>query len=307
VDTWSLFNTVVDFLIDIFFIIDILVNFNTAYLADGEVRHQHKDIAQHYVRTWFFADMMSSIPVDWFIPEGLPQFTNPMVNATGNGGSNQALSLSVILRLVKAVKLLRLLRVVRLLRLMEKFAEKTAYSSQGALALMKLACGITIFAHWNGCIQFLVAGFENYPEDCWVVRVGLVDEPADVKWSWAFYHAMTQMLALADGAETPSRVIELWTYLISFCSGAILYAIFLATLTSLITESNASGRAYQAKLDVVRQYMAHTKIPSALRHKVQQYFELQYPAHKAFDEGKLLSEITGPLREEVSLHNCRHR
>ena len=57
---------------------------------------------------------------------------------------------------------------------------------------------MALFTHWNGCIQFLIAGLENYPSDSWVVRAGLQHEDATVQWSWSFYHAASQMIAIAD-------------------------------------------------------------------------------------------------------------
>ena len=45
-------------------------------------------------------------------------------------------------------------------------------------------------------------------EDCWVVRAGIeLKEPA-VQWSWSFYHANCQMLAIAVGAVVPQRTLE---------------------------------------------------------------------------------------------------
>ena len=60
------------------------------------------------------------------------------------------------------------------------------------------------------------------------------------------------MLAVVE----PKRTVEVWVYLLSIALGVCLYAIFIASLTSVITEANASGRAYQSKLDIVKSYMS---------------------------------------------------
>jgi len=52
-------------LVDIFFFIDILITFFSAYLNDDEkVVDNHKNIAQNYVKSWFFIDIFSIIPID---------------------------------------------------------------------------------------------------------------------------------------------------------------------------------------------------------------------------------------------------
>eukprot|EP00966_Prymnesium_polylepis_P328189 7383995-Prymnesium_polylepis.1 len=85
---------------------------------------------------------------------------------------------------------------------------------------------MSLFSHWNGCIQFLLASIENFPSDSWVVRAGLENKEVCplastlvasvnlaatyshvssyrsqplVQWSWSFFHANCQMLAIAWG------------------------------------------------------------------------------------------------------------
>lgn len=54
-------------IVDIFFSIDILINFNTAILKDDElleVEDDRKKIACIYVKSWFLIDLLSVIPFD---------------------------------------------------------------------------------------------------------------------------------------------------------------------------------------------------------------------------------------------------
>lgn len=122
---------------------------------------------------------------------------------------------------------------------------------------------LLIIAHWNGCAQFLVAGldvaFDNATNayavhpDTWINRQGLLASPAHVQWGWSFYHAMTQLIGVSTGVVPPRREAEMWAYLISLLVGAALYAIFVASITSILSESFASGRLYRAKLDQLLQ------------------------------------------------------
>lgn len=55
--------TVVDFLVDLFFFADIVVNFHTSYIGeDGEVITDLRQIRHNYLRTWFVLDLVSSLP-----------------------------------------------------------------------------------------------------------------------------------------------------------------------------------------------------------------------------------------------------
>ena len=64
---------------------------------------------------------------------------------------------------------------------------------------------------------------------------------------------MTQLLAISVGVVPPRRLAEMWGYLLSIVIGALLYAIFVASLTSVFSESFASGRLYRSKLDQMLQ------------------------------------------------------
>ena len=65
VDTlgWEL----VDYAIDLIFTIDIFFNFFTAYFDDEEnIILNRKLIAKAYLKSWFFVDLISVLPVSFF-------------------------------------------------------------------------------------------------------------------------------------------------------------------------------------------------------------------------------------------------
>ena len=59
--------SIMDFFIDCFFLADIVVNFRTAILHDGELVSNPYAVAREYMRLWFWLDLISSIPFDWFL------------------------------------------------------------------------------------------------------------------------------------------------------------------------------------------------------------------------------------------------
>ncbi|CAB1346670.1 unnamed protein product, partial [Coregonus sp. 'balchen'] len=59
---------VVDFMVDIMFIVDIVINFRTTYVnLNEEVVSQPGKIAIHYFKGWFLIDMVAAIPFDLLI------------------------------------------------------------------------------------------------------------------------------------------------------------------------------------------------------------------------------------------------
>lgn len=54
----------VDFIVDITFLVDMVVNFRTTYLRNGELVANPRKIAINYLRGWFLIDAVSAIPFD---------------------------------------------------------------------------------------------------------------------------------------------------------------------------------------------------------------------------------------------------
>ena len=55
---------IVDLIVDLMFIADILINFRTTYVTNGEVVTDKQKIAVNYVKGWFVIDTIAAIPFD---------------------------------------------------------------------------------------------------------------------------------------------------------------------------------------------------------------------------------------------------
>ncbi len=80
-----------------------------------EIILEPKQIAKHYIRTWFFVDFLSSIPLDYIFLLVKESGERYQLARTG-----RALK---VLRLVKLLSLLRLLRLSRLVRYIHQWEE----------------------------------------------------------------------------------------------------------------------------------------------------------------------------------------
>jgi hypothetical protein len=56
--------SIIDMFVDIMFIADILINFRTTYLHNGEVVVDPRKIALNYMKSWFLIDTAAAIPFD---------------------------------------------------------------------------------------------------------------------------------------------------------------------------------------------------------------------------------------------------
>lgn len=87
---------------DVMFMLDVLLNFVSAFEEDNVVVVDHRRIAAHYLRTWFALDLVASIPFTLLDPN--------------MGIYNRQLRLLRTWKLFRLMRLARLFRVARLSR-----------------------------------------------------------------------------------------------------------------------------------------------------------------------------------------------
>lgn len=56
-----------DTTIDVFFMLDVITNFNTGYYKKGVLVMNRKDIIFNYLKSWFILDLLASFPYSWVI------------------------------------------------------------------------------------------------------------------------------------------------------------------------------------------------------------------------------------------------
>jgi hypothetical protein len=89
VTDWS--GTEIVYLIDLFFLIDIVLNFFTSYRYKGTEIADRKKVSAHYLKTLFVIDLLANFPLDRLrlVPGGLYQQLSPglLGGDHGNAGS----------------------------------------------------------------------------------------------------------------------------------------------------------------------------------------------------------------------------
>ena len=98
----------INILVDVIFVVDILVNFNTTFEEGYEEVCDRKKIAANYLKTRFTVDFLSAIPVDLI---GSLFF------------SSEAKELKA-LSLLKLVRMMRLSRIIRALNVQRDLKSK---------------------------------------------------------------------------------------------------------------------------------------------------------------------------------------
>ncbi|XP_048247984.1 potassium/sodium hyperpolarization-activated cyclic nucleotide-gated channel 4-like isoform X3 [Haliotis rufescens] len=302
---WIVFNCISDTV----FFLDIVINFRTGVILNDfadEIILDPKLIAKHYMKTWFFLDLISSIPMDYiFLMWDSEANFSQLFHADIPWRTLYLGRALRMLRLAKLLSLLRLLRLSRLVRYVQQWEEVGFLAIAGKfMRIFNLICLMFLLGHWNGCLQFLIPMLQDFPKDCWVAIEELQDAHWAEQYTWALFKALSHMLCIGYGRFPPQNMSDTWLTILSMLSGATCYALFLAHTTTLIQSFDTSRRLYNEKFKQVEEYMIYRKLPRNLRQRITDYYEHRYQG-KMFDEETILGELNECLKHEVINHNCR--
>ncbi|CAF0986294.1 unnamed protein product [Rotaria sordida] len=293
---WITFNVVSD----AFFLFDIVVNFRTGVLRNDyidEIILEPRLIALHYIKTWFIVDLLSSLPIDYLF----------LFFDTGDHSGGYTIARTgraiKVLRLVKLLSLLRLLRLSRLVRYIHQWEEFLSIASM-VMRILNLIALIILLAHWNGCLQFMIPMFQNFPSDCWVALNGLQNAPWTEQYTVALFKALSHMLCIGYGRYPPQSYVDMWLTMLSMVIGAMCYAVTIGHVSALVQSFDTSRRLYNEKFKQVEEYMAWRKLPREMRNRISDFYEHRYQG-KIFHEDTILAELSERLRLDVINYNCR--
>ena len=153
-----------DIFVDLCFVVDILLTFNTAWQIDEIYEYNRTIIAKQYAKSWLGIDVSSVI--------GLPLHGI-------DSGSTEVVRTVKVLKFPKLLRLIRVFNVIKILKVLKHkdlikglFSDKIGTLSQFVQQSLKNT-GILLFStHLMACFWFLQAKNQSFPDDSWVVRGG---------------------------------------------------------------------------------------------------------------------------------------
>ena len=293
-----------EFAIDMAFLTDCALNFFTAY-TEGDAEHGERlkevsglgKIACRYLKGWFWIDFFSSLPWD-LLMKGMSSF--------------RALKVAKLGRVLKVAKMLRFSKIMRLSqeRATELEELMLSASTASAVKLLTLLAAAVACAHVLACLWAFCARIAG-ERSTWMEAYYDADDTATdpVKY-WkrgaqylvGFYWAITTMSTVGYGDICPESNLERAVAILAMCIGGAFYGYIVASIASIVQQSDSNARAYYEKMDTIHTYMAVKRFPKQLRHRVHRYFKRYFEQRTALDETAILNDLEPALRRAVHEH-----
>lgn len=277
--------TAILYIIDFFFIIDIVLNFFTSYRYQGVEITDHKKTARHYLKRFFPVDLLANFPFELIFL------------------FNQDLLIYNMSPLL-VLRIFRLLRIVRLFIILRRW-EELSWINSGYMRIVKFFAVVMLLIHWIACLWFLLAFIDNFPEDSWVALMGIAEADPTSQYIRALYWSITTMTTVGYGDITASRNIEFVFTSLAMLVGASLYAYIVGNIASLVSNLDSARVSFSSRIEAVTQYLHYRQAPHDLNERVRDYYEYLWARHRGLKEDVFFEDLPKPLRLDVLLYLTR--
>ncbi|DAZ92973.1 TPA: hypothetical protein N0F65_004348 [Lagenidium giganteum] len=239
-------------LIELFFVMDMFFQLHVGYYRYGDKIMDRRLIRRRYLCSFDFAvDVCALAPLfalNWMLPVRL-----------------DVLNLNKLVRLLKVPQQFAMIEIQYLNRTLE-------------LRLAKLLFYASFLSHTYGCLWACMATLESLESidstpgaRVWLPPVKLQNASTSLRYLASFYWSLGLMTASYDG-ELPKTPAQCAFSIIILISGFALLTYVIGNLLDVMELIDADNRDFNAKLNSLRHFLNHFRLPPSIEDKIKTYF-----------------------------------
>ena len=319
-----------NFLVDVWFMIDITINFRTGYMHEGHFVNDDWPVMKAYLTGAFGLDVAGTIPLgiiqmltnpdNPFGDEQITQMKMAADEAAGGTGGDSAQS-ARMLRLMRMAKLTKLARMRKLAKVLESFEE---YLNPSVLAVFKLVFILLFCCHLFGCLWWMISDLEiaeeldgassyswmNTPyyaiessgKNEWHPPHWLKNEASvTMKYMHAFFWGAGMITSLGERHVNPVTVVELIVTCAIMFFALMLNAFVISSLNQALASMNAKAELTGKQIAAIKSYLTIKQVPKVLRGRILEYYHYVLGSSAALEDMNLFESMPAALTTQLSL------
>lgn len=282
----------------LFWTTDIACTFVTGYFNEDQLEVRPRQIAKHYLRSWFMMDV-AVVSADW------------LVVAVGGTEGGSGLSFARTARAIRVLRSFRLLRLVKLKKILQDLQDRI--SSEYIVIMMnivKLIIIIVLLGHLIACVWYAIGDSEA---NGWVSFFDLHSEPVEYRYLTSLHWALTQFTPATQDIKPCNSLERLIATVVLLC-GLIINAFFISSITAAMARLRHLRSNANMQLSILRRYLRQRQVRWQLSVRVRKYCEflLDHQNKQIMEKDvALLKTLSLPLQRSLAQHMhsptlCRH-
>jgi len=263
----------------LFYVLDIMMNFNTGFYDKGVLVLDRTRVFTNYMKGWFWIDMPISIPYEYITRSGT-------FRAEGFADSYEAI------RTLRPWRLIRLMRLIRVIKLMKIFTKLESYIDMSATVaiiygFIKVTFITVFIAHWFACAWHYVAVLELYKYPVtWLTTYEIINSNWQVRYVASFYWATTTMVKVGYGDIVPATRNEQLFTVLAMLVASIVFAYTFNRINLLIEGLETSSEEYRRAVSTITNYMRKKHVHKELQIKIKKYLEYALEVETSLDSNE---------------------
>lgn len=264
-DINSDFFSVVDKIIDVFFIVDILVNFNLSFKNKvGDWERSRKKIAIRYLKTFFIFDFITSLPISWILEDyGI------------NISYNKLLRILKLPKLVSSLKMFKIFRVSYILNAL-KLGNFWRYRIKSK-TLVFSACYIVLITflvlHIAACAWTYIGILKLGSGPTWIAKVSMENASNADLYITALYYCFVVLTTVGYGDISSVNLVEQIFTLCWMFFGIGFYSYTISFITFFFSSRETKNSLLKQKLKNLGQFASQKQLPKDLVNKINDSLE----------------------------------
>ncbi|CAI2380725.1 unnamed protein product [Moneuplotes crassus] len=279
--------------LDCCFFIDICLNFFTVYINENrEHVVDHKLIIRHYVFTWFFVDLVSTIPFGMIL------------NVNSYNSLARVSRVSRIYKIIKIIRLTRMLKIAKERSKLSKYLNEVLSFSIGFERFIFFLVFMVIFVHLAACAYMFIGGFTSDEIESWYFQRSIQDDSNFDLYVTCLYFVFTTITTVGFGDISGGTNEERIFCTLLMILGVLAFTFTTSSLSTLITNMDSRNAKLKTRISQLNALNAKYNLSLRLYHKIEKVLKFDHSKSETF-EISFLNDC--PQRLKIELSFCMYK